>query len=459
MEIKVSTLKSQIITDNPELLKALRELYSFKIPGSEYSPAYKRGGWDGKQHFITNTGKFPTGLLSRVLADLKKIECEPEVEYDHSITSEWYHHELITIDRFKYYDYQENLINQALDKKRGIIKSPTGSGKTLIMAGILKALSGRKTVVLFNAKQLLTQTYEFLTEDCKMKNIGICYGEGFVYGDVMLCTIQSLEKILDTHLKQSEVLLVDECHEFSKGRTTLAAINSFPKAVYRLGFTATTPSERIPKYNLEGAFGPVIEVANTADLVEKGKLTRPIIQLVDRPYDCSGLDENMSYEEVYDTYIVNNTTRNDIIKNIVYEITKKQSARILILTKSLAHGRILEDLLKEFVRCSFIEGANSIGERYKAISEFRRESSASVIIGTRVLQTGVNIKEITHLINARGLKGEIATLQALGRALRKFEGKDNAYIYDFLDKEKYLKNHANQRKKHYQKEGHEVRIL
>ena len=457
MEIKVSTLKSQLITDNPDLLKALRELYSFRITGSEYSPAYKRGGWDGKQHFITNTGKFPNGLLSRVLADLKKIQCTPDIKYIDKQAA--IKEKSSKLPSFDYYDYQKELIESSLKKKRGVVKSPTGSGKTLIMAGIVQALKGRKMTILFNAKQLLTQTYDFLTKDCNMDNVGICYGEGFVYGDIMLCTIQSLEKILDTHLKQSEVLLVDECHEFSKGRTTLAAINSFPKAVYRLGFTATTPSEKIPKYNLEGAFGPVIEVASTADLVEKGKLTRPIIQLVDRPYTCSGLDENMSYEEVYDTYIVNNTARNDIIKNIVYEITKKQSARILVLTKSLAHGRILEELLKGFVRCSFIEGANSIGERYKAISEFRGEPSASVIIGTRVLQTGVNIKEITHLINARGLKGEIATLQALGRALRKFEGKDNAYIYDFLDKEKYLKNHANERKKHYKKEGHEVRIL
>ena len=66
------------------------------------------------------------------------------------------------------------------------------------MAGLVKALEGRKIVLLFNAKQLLTQTYEFLTEACGMENIGLCFGEGYIYGDVMLCTVQSIEKIIDT---------------------------------------------------------------------------------------------------------------------------------------------------------------------------------------------------------------------------------------------------------------------
>ena len=67
-----------------------------------------------------------------------------------------------------------------------------------------------------------------------------------------------------------------------------------------------------------------------------------------------------------------------------------------------------------------------------------------------------NIEEITHFINARGMKSEIATLQALGRALRRHPSKDKVFIYDFLDKEKYLKGHSNARKRHYEKEGHEV---
>ena len=459
MKIHVDNINSRIETDNPDLLKALYELYSFNVPGARYSPAYKRRQWDGKVHFISQTGVFKTGLLSRLLEDLKKIDCEPE------IVGKAYRDSCISapssppeIEGFTYYSYQEELIWTGLDNKRGIIKSPTGSGKTLIMAGLVKALEGRKMVILFNAKQLLTQTYDFLTKACGMDNIGVCFGEGFSYGDVMLCTIQSIERILDTHLEEAEVLMVDECHEFANGKTTLAALRSFPNAMYRFGFTATPPGDKIPRYNLEGALGSVIQSVGTADLVEDGKLTKPIIQLIDRPYSASGLDEDLGFLDIYENYVVNNESRNNIIKEIVNDIRKNNNgARILILTKSLEHGRTLENLLGG--QCEFLEGANSIGERYESISRFRGHKGSSVLIGTKILQTGVNIEEITHMINARGMKSEIATLQALGRALRRHHSKDVVYIYDFLDKEKYLADHSIARRRHYEKEGHTVKIL
>ena len=457
MKIFVKTQNSRIETDNPELLKALYDLYSFKVPGAEYSMAYKRRNWDGKQHFLSRSGVFKSGLLPDLLKKLEKIECYPEIIYEEKteISPEnW------EIDGFTYYDYQKELIELALKNQRGIVKSPTGSGKTLIMAGLVKALAGRKMVLLFNAKQLLTQSYEFLTKTCGIDNIGLCYGEGYIYGDIMLCTVQSIEKILDTHLDEAEVLMVDECHEFANGKITLPTIRSFPNALYRVGFTATPPRDPIPRYNLEGALGGVWEVVSTSGLVDSGKLTKPLIQLIDRKYDASGIDEDMSYLDVYEDYIVNNDERNNIIKEIVNGILSEQrnnKARILILTKSLDHGRTLENLLGG--NCEFLQGCDSIGERYEAISRFRGCRTSSVLIGTKILQTGVNIEEITHFINARGMKSEIATLQALGRALRRHDSKQKVFVYDFLDKEKYLADHSRARKRHYKREGHEVVVL
>ena len=454
MKIHIGKLNSHIETDNPDLLRALYELYSFKIPGSEYSAAYKRRQWDGKAHFLSRTGTFKTGLLSRLLTDLKKIDCSPKIIY---AASPGFKENDYQISGFTFYDYQEDLIEKGLEEKRGIIKSPTGSGKTLIMAGLIKALAGRKMVILFNAKQLLKQTYDFLTKTCGFPDIGLCFGEGYIYGDIMLCTVQSIERILDTHLEEAQILMVDECHEFANGKTTLAALRSFPKAAYRFGFTATPPSDPVPQYSLEGALGSVLQVVNTSDLIESGKLTKPIIQIIERPYTASGIDEDMAYLDVYEEYIVNNDSRNETIKEIVNDIKKrKKRSRILILTKSLAHGRTLENLCGS--NCEFLEGANSVGERYNAISRFRGCRTTSVLIGTKILQTGVNIEEITHFINARGMKSEIATLQALGRALRRHESKEVVHIYDFLDKEKYLREHSLARKRHYEREGHTVKV-
>jgi superfamily II DNA or RNA helicase len=454
MKIIVKNISSTIETDNPQLLEALYKLYTFKMPGAEYSTSYRSHHWDGNKHFITKLGSFKTGLLPRILKDLKKINCSPDLDF---VTKDEKKVNDYVIPNYKFYDYQEDLIKKSLELKRGIIKSPTGSGKTLILAGLIQALHPRKMVVLFNSKQLLTQTYEFLKNEIGFTELGICFGEGYIHGNIMLCTVQSIEKIIDTHLESTEVLFVDECHEFSKGKTSVAAIESFPAATYRFGLTATPPSDDLRAYTLEGALGPIIQVVDTNTLVEDGHLTKPIIQLINRKYEASGLDVELSYREVYDAYIVNNESRNSIIVNVVENIKQSNpNAKILILTKSLEHGRSLESKINN---AQFLEGADDIASRYKTINKFRSTKKASVLIGTNILQTGVNIKEITHFINARGLMSEIATLQALGRALRKHESKDKVYIYDFMDKEKYLLKHSKKRKQYYEDEGHEVVII
>ena len=57
------------------------------------------------------------------------------------------------------------------------------------------------------------------------------------------------------------------------------------------------------------------------------------------------------------------------------------------------------------------------------------------------------------------MKSEIATIQALGRALRKHDTKDKVFVYDFFDPERYLVDHSRERKKHYEAEGHEVTLI
>ena len=455
MQIDIGIQYSKLHTDNQKLLQALRSLYSFSVPGAAYTSAGRSGRWDGKTNFITVLGKFRTGLLPRILEDLKRIECEPTLNYT-------YDRNLITPENWKIKgytlrDYQEEAVLVGVSNHRAVIQAPTGAGKTLIMAAIIKALQGRKITLLFDAKHLLTQTYKFLTDTCGIDNVGLCYGEGYIYGDIMLCTVQSIEKILDTHLEETEVLMVDECHKFANGTQRLAAIKSFPNAQYRLGFTATVPRESIPLYNLEGALGKTHKVRTTKDLVEEGHLTKPSIQMLsmDQPKENY---QGYSYNDMYEVLIVENEERNQKIVDIVNTIrSNHEKARILILVNRLEHGQNLQSLLEG--SCFYLRGEDDIGERYSTIRRFVSCPESSVLLGTRILETGVDIREITHFINARGLKSPIATIQALGRSLRLYDNKDQVFIYDFMDKGRYLAAHSRKRYNTYKKEGHEIEIL
>ena len=147
---------------------------------------------------------------------------------------------------------------------------------------------------------------------------------------------------------------------------------------------------------------------------------------------------------MYDSHIINNEIRNKIIRKLCLKIFKEKG-RVLILVKNLKHLEILQELIPGSIT---LEGKDSVERRSDVIDKFRSDNG-SILIGTKILQTGIDIPEITHLINARGLKSEIATIQALGRALRIHESKSEVHIYDFSDEVPYLKEHSAARRRAY----------
>lgn len=463
MKLKIGNLEGKLETDNPELLALLEDKYAIADPAAFYSPLYKRHLWDGKVRFFSKkTGKFKAGLLPRILIDLSSVGASPEIEITYSYPEETYDY---IIDGWTLREYQKNLIDKALSLKKCIIQSPTGSGKTLMMGSLVKAFSNKKILFLFKSKQLIQQTYEYFTSKAPKglnleKNYGISIGvnssDGFILGNVMLCSVFSMEKLLGTGMDHPDVLIVDECHEFSTGKLTSGAIGCFDSALYRYGFTGTVPSNKIKRFTLEGSLGTVVTDLSVSSLIDMGTLAKPFIQVI--PMPTSSIDwEDDTYPEIYDKFIINNKTRNDAVVNIITAIKNKyKTAKILVLVKNLEHGKNLNSLIPN---SHWLQGSDDTSSRMKIIKKFQKSKKTEVIIGTTILQTGIDIPEITHYINARGLESEIATIQALGRSLRITPEVSSVFVYDFLDKVKYLEDHSKSRIKTYKKEGHTVGIL
>lgn len=449
MKIFVSNIYSVLKTENIKLRKILEKRYRARNPGYEFTSAYKNGYWDGyKKFFDSKTGKFGTGLLSSVIEDLDYLglkysilDKRTKVSYGSS-----------SIENIELRDYQESLIKQALDLKSCVIKAPTGSGKTIILASILNSLKGYTGLVFFNKKQLLHQTYKFLTEhgiEC-----GVAFGEGVDIKPLTLCTIQSIDKVIDSHLKSSEFIVFDEIHEFSKGKVASKVLKSFPNACIRIGMSATPPTDKFSKLSLGSFLGKQIEYVTAEDLVAEGYLTPPSIEIIELPDEDPIEYSKLSYPEIYQAYIINNNARNDFVTKICKNITSKH-AKILVLTKNLEHAKTLQSMIPNSYK---LEGKDGLLEREEILEKFVKEEGPSVIIGTIIFQTGIDIPELTHLINARGLKSEIATIQALGRTLRKHQNKNKVYIYDFLDNVSYLDNHSLSRIKAYKSLNFDVTI-
>ena len=445
--IIINNNSSILKTDNKKLLTTLEKKYSAKVPGYNYSAAYRKHGWNGeKKFFSSKTGKFGTGLLSHIEEDLTYLGIDYKIEDSRNAT----HSDDIELPGITLRDYQESMVRNALKAKGCIIKAPTGAGKTLILGGILKALEGKTGLIFFTKKQLLKQTYDDLRK--WGIDVGLAFGDAVIIKPMTLCTVQSIDKVIDTHLKTSDFIIFDEVHEFAKGKVATKVIKSFPNAAYRIGMTATVPRDPMSRLNLISGLGRVIEEVDAKGLIDDGFLTEPIIQIIPMKDTGTVEDTELSYREVYEKFVTENDIRNDMIVELTEKIQKNRS-RTLIIVKDLKHAEILHQRIPNSFK---LEGKDDLATRKKTINAFK-DDKVSVLIGTTIMQTGIDIPEITHLINARGLKSEIATLQAMGRALRIHKSKNQVFIYDFFDRAPYLEKHAKERIKSYKSLGLEIK--
>ena len=121
----------------------LAEFFSFYVPGFKFMPAYKRKVWDGKIRLFTKqTGELPAGLIHHLVQFCRSHNyiVDP-IKTDYGLPYQEDKIDDSTLNNycnsiglpFDVRDYQLEGIAHGLKKKRAILLSPTGSGKSLII--------------------------------------------------------------------------------------------------------------------------------------------------------------------------------------------------------------------------------------------------------------------------------------------------------------------------------------
>ncbi len=317
---------------------------------------------------------------------------------------------------------QIKLIRAALRCQRGVILSPTGTGKTIIQMGLVSAYRNLRTLILAHTNDLVNQAKEELDK----------FG---LIADVS--TMQSYVKIpVKNRCDRYDVIISDECHHYAKDMNTYGKIMSGQLAPIRLGFTATMPSEKESILSLEGHLGPVIGEYTMKEAMDDGILAVPKIRIIKSPK----ISVWGSWPEVYKIAVVNNKKKNNLIKKIAKEYMNEGKI-VLIMVHRIEHGEILQKLL----RIPFVEGRVNAQDRLK-IKKQLIEKKLKGAICTTVWREGINIPSLDVVINAAGGASEILTLQGIGRGLRKTDDKDQVIIVDIFDpSNNYLIKHFSER--------------
>lgn len=228
-------------------------------------------------------------------------------------------------------------------------------------------------------------------------------------------------------------LCLEEAHEVS-GNGFFELCNSMPNAHYRLALTATPFMKDSEEANMRlmAATGTIGIKVSEKDLIDRGILAKPFFKIIP-----SKKPENVirgtAWQAAYERGIMNNVGRN---MQIVAEIAeaRRYGLTAIILVQRTKHGEVLNKLLETVgVKVEFIQGENDQAARQAALNRLGR-SEIDVLIGTSILDVGVDVPSVGMVILAGGGKAEVAQRQRIGRGLRaKKLGPNVCYIVDFDD--------------------------
>lgn len=144
------------------IMQELSDKYIFYANGYKFHPLFKAGRWDGKIRLIQKDGRIPKGLVPSLIDTAEELGYAAEVsqEFERFLERISFDYKTLSLP-FEPYDYQIKAMNIVLKKKRAIILSATGSGKSMIIYLIVRALlENRRILIVVPTIMLVTQLFE-----------------------------------------------------------------------------------------------------------------------------------------------------------------------------------------------------------------------------------------------------------------------------------------------------------
>lgn len=370
----------------------------------------------------------------------------------------------LSIDESKIDDrrvYQMPVVEKATQSTGGVIVSPTGSGKTVIINMLLAAL--RRTALI------LTQSTDIADQiRASIRNLlGIEPGwVGMGQRDVKPITVGMVQSIRSTDplLQQFGVLIIDEAHHVSS-RTHMAILNKCT-ARYRYGLTATIRKTDASQKLIFAALGPVLCEIKVKELQEAGHLNqgklRPIYtqaiatklsyvsnkcwyyKAVEKqegrpcPVPCTYPVDNKIdhcvYDRGYSTWVYQQLSRDVVRNRQIFDATKsvvEGHPWTMVMTHLVEHAVLLAEQLKPAGKVFAAHGSPMKKKQRKENIAAFNEQGGILVCTSKAFGEGFNSPRISCLVRAMPSGGMVTVRQQTGRIMR--PQPIESLIIDFVD--------------------------
>lgn len=391
-------------------------------------------------------GNFPTGLLNIVLEGLRALQYEFKLTDFREIPSQsailrWNN------KPFEPRYYQKEMIETGLKAGRGVFEAAVGSGKSLVMANLIRETSVN-SLILVPSRGLSGQLYNDFVSWFGHNNVQLL-DAGKIRNlkkvkPISIVTVQSLGSLQKTgdfkeFAKQIDAFHCDEMHH-AGASTYTNLLKDLDHVYYRFGYTGTFLRNDNKTLEMWSFLSNVLYKYPASRAIQEGYLT-PMQVLV---HAMDGRKDR-NYQKEYDKNYCGNPQLLDRIHQICTCVSSDDQILILVSRKDKSGKLIYEYLNALGISSEYISGDNSEEEINDAISRFN-DKKIRILIGSSVIGEGIDVRSTDHLVMAQGGKSEIVMVQAVGRAIRTYPGKSIATVHDFQFKDtKFMEKHLDDR--------------
>ncbi|WP_288076449.1 DEAD/DEAH box helicase [Pseudomonas sp.] len=343
--------------------------------------------------------------------------------------------------------YQQEAIQSIYDwfakgKHAPLIVTPTGSGKSVILAEFVRRACtespGTHILVVTHVKELVDQDAKAIARVWPHASVGV-YSAGLGKRQLKPITVAGIQSIYNkpAFYGRFDIIIVDEAHLLPHKRTGMyrqlleesARENPHVKLI---GLTATpyrTDSGLLHKGE-DALFDGISYEANVGRLIDEGFLC-PLTARHGDDVDLSGvrkvagdfniaqLGERMGALKLVDHHC-----------NVIIERCADRNAWLLFCVTVEHASQVSASLNQKGITATYITGDTPTAERDAKIAAFKR-GQYRALVNCSVLTTGFDHPAIDAVIMLRPTMSPGLYVQMVGRGLRLHDSKTNCLVLDF----------------------------
>lgn len=337
-------------------------------------------------------------------------------------------------------------IDSALAGRNDLFVMPTGSGKSIVIAELLKRFQPSETnrvLIVSHVREIVEQDEAAVLRHVPDASVGVCCAGLRRREHGRPITIATVHSMFRSHmLANVRLVIVDEAHlipaadasMYRKLLRRVALCADGRRLVPVLGFSAT-PYRLDSGYLHKGEDALFDRIAYEAPLpaLIRQEILSPLTTAPVKGVDFSGLRKGKNDLVVKEyTHAADGVWQKETWSCVDQCVAlAAQRKKLLVFGCSIRHAKAIVDAFVARGRNAVaLHSEMTVADRREAISAYRN-GEAGVLVNVNILTTGFDAPDIDCIVLLRPTLSTGLYVQMVGRGMRRSPGKTDCLLLDF----------------------------